>query len=55
MTPTGRRLNGLPELRSILDDVSAQGFAENWDETAVGLYAVSVPVINAASGVKPSR
>lgn len=47
VTPTGRRLNGLPELLQILEDVLANGVAENWDETAVGLYAASVPVVNA--------
>ena len=48
ITPTGRRLGGMPELRSILDDVRVQGVAENWDETAEGLYAASVPVRNSA-------
>ncbi len=48
VTPAGRRLNGVAELGKILDQVRAQGFAENWDETAVGLYAASVPVVNAA-------
>ena len=46
VTPTGRRLNGLPELFSILARVRADGFAENWEDTAVGLYAASVPVTN---------
>lgn len=48
VTPTGRRLDGVAELEAILDDVREQGFAENWDETAVGLYAGSVPVRNAS-------
>jgi IclR family acetate operon transcriptional repressor len=47
VTPTGRRLNGLAELRAILDDVRQKGFAENVEETAAGLYAVSVPIVNA--------
>lgn len=47
VTPTGRRLDGLSELGRILDDVRLRGFAENWEETAVGLYAASVPVANA--------
>lgn len=47
VTPTGRRLNGLSELLEILEGVRANGYAENWDETAVGLYAASVPVVNA--------
>lgn len=46
VTPTGRRLNGLPELLSILGRVREDGFAENWEDTAVGLYAASVPVTN---------
>jgi DNA-binding IclR family transcriptional regulator len=46
VTPTGRRLNGLPELFSILARVREDGFAENWEDTAVGLYAASVPVTN---------
>lgn len=47
ITPTGHRLGGMPELRSILENVRRQGFAENWDETAEGLYAASVPINNA--------
>jgi len=46
VTPAGRRLNGVAELQQILDDVRRKGYAENWDETAVGLYAASVPVVN---------
>jgi IclR family KDG regulon transcriptional repressor len=48
VTPTGRRLNGLAELQTILDGARRNGFAENDGETAVGLYAVSVPVRNDA-------
>ena len=46
ITPTGRRLAGMPELREILENVRRQGVAENWDETAEGLYAASVPIAN---------
>ena len=46
VTPTGRRLNGLVELRAILDDVRRNGYAENVEDTAAGLYAASVPVVN---------
>jgi DNA-binding IclR family transcriptional regulator len=46
VTPTGRRLNGVAELQSILDEVRERGYAENWEETAEGLYAASVPVVN---------
>lgn len=48
VTPTGRRLNGMPELHRILDEVRARGYAENYEETAVGLYAASVPIVNDA-------
>ena len=47
VTPTGRRLNGVAELQAILQDVRDAGYAENWEETADGLYAASVPVVNA--------
>lgn len=46
VTPTGRRLNGVAELESILGDVREHGYAENWEETAEGLFAASVPVVN---------
>lgn len=46
LTPTGRRLNGVAELRTILAEVRERGYAENVEETAEGLYAVSVPVVN---------
>jgi DNA-binding IclR family transcriptional regulator len=46
VTPTGRRLNGVAELQRILDTVREQGYAETWEETADGLYEMSVPVVN---------
>jgi IclR family transcriptional regulator, KDG regulon repressor len=46
VAPTGRRLNGVAELESILAEVRARGYAENWEETAEGLYAASVPITN---------
>jgi DNA-binding IclR family transcriptional regulator len=46
VTPTGRRLNGVAELQTILAEVRERGYAENWEETAEGLYAVSVAVTN---------
>ena len=46
VTPTGRRLNGVAELQAILAEVGEHGYAENVEETADGLYAVSVPVTN---------
>lgn len=48
VTPTGHRLRGMAELRAILEGVAAEGLAENWDETARGLYAASVPITNDA-------
>ncbi len=51
VTPTGRRLNGVAELRSILEGVRRSGYAENVDETAIGLYAASVPIQNAAGAI----
>lgn len=46
VTPTGRRLNGVAELQAILEVVRERGFAENWEETAEGLFAASVPIVN---------
>jgi DNA-binding IclR family transcriptional regulator len=46
VTPTGRRLNGVAELQAILEEVRGRGFAENWEETAEGLFAASVPIVN---------
>ena len=46
VTPTGRRLNGVAELQSFLVQVRERGYAENWEETAEGLYTASVPVTN---------
>ena len=48
ITPTGRRLAGIGELRATLDEVRRRGYAANWEETARGLYAASVPVVNEA-------
>jgi len=48
VTPTGRRLNGVAELESILTEARERGYAENLEETAEGLYAASVPIVNAA-------
>jgi DNA-binding IclR family transcriptional regulator len=43
-TPTGRRLGGLGELMEILRKVRRRGYAENIDETALGLHCLAVPV-----------
>ena len=46
VTPTGRRLQTIGELEAILARVRADGFAENHEETAAGLYTASVPIVN---------
>ncbi len=51
ITPTGRRLRGVEELLDYLNDVRTRGYAENYEETAIGLYTVSVPLRNAAGSV----
>jgi DNA-binding IclR family transcriptional regulator len=51
VTPTGRRLRDVNELLDILREVNHAGFAENQDETAVGLHTISVPVRNAGKSV----
>ena len=51
VTPTGRRLRDVNELLDILREVNRAGFAENQDETAVGLHTISVPVRNAGRSV----
>jgi DNA-binding IclR family transcriptional regulator len=46
ITPSGRRLRSIAELHEILDRVRRDGFAENHEDTAAGLYTASVPVVN---------
>jgi DNA-binding IclR family transcriptional regulator len=43
-TPTGRRLAGLDELLGILRDARRRGYAENIDETSLGLHCLAAPV-----------
>jgi DNA-binding IclR family transcriptional regulator len=43
-TPTGRQLDGLDELFGILAETRRRGYAENIDETALGLHCLAVPV-----------
>ena len=43
-TPTGRRLAGFEELFGILREARRRGYAENVDETALGLNCLAVPV-----------
>jgi DNA-binding IclR family transcriptional regulator len=51
VTPTGRRLRGVEELLEILEAVRRDGYAENHEETAIGLHALSVPIRNATGAV----
>ena len=44
VTPTGRRLDGINELLEILRQTRRRGYAENIDETALGLHCLAVPV-----------
>ncbi|HUA06503.1 MAG TPA: IclR family transcriptional regulator [Solirubrobacteraceae bacterium] len=44
VTPTGRRLDGLDELFRILRVARRRGYAENLDETALGLHCLAAPV-----------
>jgi DNA-binding IclR family transcriptional regulator len=44
VTPTGRRLQGISELITILRETRRRGYAENVDETALGLRCLAVPV-----------
>jgi DNA-binding IclR family transcriptional regulator len=46
ITPTGRRLGTVAELHEILERVRSDGYAENREETALGLYTASVPIVN---------
>ena len=43
-TPTGRRLQGIEELHAILEQTRRRGYAENIDETALGLYCMAAPL-----------
>lgn len=47
VTPTGRELGELPELLELLATVREQGFAENIEDTALGLHCIAVPIRNA--------
>jgi DNA-binding IclR family transcriptional regulator len=44
VTPTGRRLDGLTELMRILHEARRRGYAENIDETALGLHCLAAPI-----------
>jgi DNA-binding IclR family transcriptional regulator len=44
ITPTGKRLGGVAELLEILRATRRSGYAENVDETALGLHCIAVPV-----------
>jgi DNA-binding IclR family transcriptional regulator len=44
VTPTGRRLDGIDELLAILRAARRNGYAENIDETALGLHCIAAPL-----------
>lgn len=44
VTPTGRDLGGLSDLHRILERTRRHGYAENVDETALGLHCIAAPV-----------
>lgn len=46
VTPTGRDLGGLAELEQILARVRRVGYAENVEETALGLHCIAAPIRN---------
>jgi len=51
ITPTGRRLRGVEELLERLESVRRNGWAESYDESALGLYSIAVPIRNAAGAI----
>lgn len=44
ITPTGRQLEGVGELLAILRAARRRGYAQNIDETAIGLHCIAVPL-----------
>ena len=54
-TPTGRRLDGVQELLGILAEARRRGYAENIDETALGLHCLAVPSVRLAGWWPRSR
>jgi DNA-binding IclR family transcriptional regulator len=44
VTPTGRRLAGVEELLEVLGEARHCGYAENIDETALGLHCIAAPL-----------
>jgi DNA-binding IclR family transcriptional regulator len=47
VTPTGRELGDMQGLLRLLAGVRERGYAENIEETALGLHCIAVPVRNA--------
>src|SRR5438105_14014792 len=41
----------MEEFLEVLEAVRRNGWAENYDESALGLYSIAVPIRNAAGGV----
>jgi IclR family KDG regulon transcriptional repressor len=46
VTPTGRDIGGLAGLLRLLGEARANGYAENLEETALGLHCIAVPIRN---------
>jgi DNA-binding IclR family transcriptional regulator len=44
ITPTGRRLEGIGELLAVLREARRRGYAQNIDETAIGLHCIAAPL-----------
>jgi IclR family transcriptional regulator, KDG regulon repressor len=51
VTPTGRQLGDVQDLLQLLAGVRHRGYAENVEETALGLHCIAVPVRNARGRV----
>jgi IclR family transcriptional regulator, KDG regulon repressor len=51
VSPTGRRVESPAALHAILAAARRDGYAENHEDTAVGLYTASVPIVNEAGSV----
>jgi IclR family transcriptional regulator, KDG regulon repressor len=48
VSPTGVRMRSIEQLLATLERTRRDGYAENHEETAIGLYTVSVPIANGA-------
>jgi IclR family KDG regulon transcriptional repressor len=51
VSPTGVRMRSIEDLHASLERTRRDGYAENHEETAIGLYTASVPIANAGGRV----